>query len=220
MKSTSRHRKLHNSFKVEIKEVALQLFAKRGYQRVSYYDIAFTAGISQRTLSRYFREKENILVDDLEEGATAFCRALRAQPRSLPPIEAFERAMINAEYPPFQLEYLWAAVFYREQSLKLSAAFNEFRLRWHSEVAAAIAEWLGISNKAEFPPIYWASTIFAALTHTLSSQPGEAAMKTEVADPTELLASVFDHLRMMTAYTGSAVGSPQNLTAEALHLVI
>jgi AcrR family transcriptional regulator len=219
MKSASRHRKLHNSFKLEIKEIALKLFAERGYQRVSFYDIAFAAGISQRTMTRYFQEKESFLVDDLEQGATAFCLALKAQPRSLPPMEAFERAMTNAMYPPFHLEYLLAAVIHREQSSKLRAAFNEFRLRWQAEVAAAIAERLGISNKTEFPPIFWASTIFAALTHTLRSQAGNAALETEFADPAEVLALVFDNLRMMAAYTVSA-GSSQSLPAASLQLVI
>jgi AcrR family transcriptional regulator len=216
----SRRRQLHKSFKAELKELALDLFAKRGYERTSYRDIAFTAGISLRVMPRYFREKENILLDDLDEGAKAFRGALLAQPRSLPPIKAFERAMISAEYPPYHLEYLLAAVICREQSSKLSAAFNEFRLRWQTEVAAAIAEWLGISNKTEFPPIFWSSTILTALEHILRAQAGEAGLAAELTDPAEVFALVFDNLRMMAVLTASGVGVPHSLPATTLQLVI
>jgi AcrR family transcriptional regulator len=72
LKPDSRRLVYHNSFKAEIKEIAIELFAKRGYAMFGYRDIAFAVGIPQRTLTRYFLEKENVLIDDLDLGAVAF----------------------------------------------------------------------------------------------------------------------------------------------------
>ncbi len=178
---------------------------------VSFRDIAFAAGIPQQTLGRYFLAKENILIDDLEHGAVAFCHALRMQPRSLPPIEAFERAMLSANYPHYHLEHLLAAATCSEECSKLSAAFNAFRSRWQAEVAAEIAEWLGNSKQTEFPPVFWASAIFTALNHTLRVEVGEAALAAEFTHPPAILALVFRNLRMVVDSTVPGRSSPQAL---------
>jgi AcrR family transcriptional regulator len=209
LKPDSRRLVYHNSFKAEIKEIAIELFAKRGYAMVGYRDIAFAVGIPQRTLTRYFLEKENVLIDDLDLGAVAFCDALRTQPRSLPPIEALEQAMLSAQYPHYHLEHLLAAIICREYCAKLRAAFNEFRQHWQAEVAAEIGEWLGVLKQTEFPPVFWASAIFTALEHTLRVEVGEAALAAEFTHPPAILALVFHQLRMIVGPPMPGISAPQ-----------
>ena len=215
-KPESRRLQFHNNFKAEIKEIAIELFAKRGYGMVSYRDIAFAANIPPRTMTRYFRDKESVLIDDLDQGATAFCHALRAQPGSLPPIEAFEQAMFSAKYPHYHLEHLLAAVICRDQCSKLRAAFNEFQLLWQTQVAAEIAEWLGSSKQEEFPPVFWASAIFTALKYTLRAEVGEAALEAEFTHPPAILALVFHNLKTMVNSSLPGLSPPRALSAIAL----
>jgi AcrR family transcriptional regulator len=61
-----------------IEQTAIQLFAKRGYRHVSIEDIAGVAGISSRTVARYFPTKEDLLLARPRRGYDETLQALEA----------------------------------------------------------------------------------------------------------------------------------------------
>lgn len=59
---------------------ALELFERRGYERVTTSEIAEAAGVSARTFYRHFPTKLDALVDDWHERTWEFVLALYRQP--------------------------------------------------------------------------------------------------------------------------------------------
>jgi AcrR family transcriptional regulator len=64
----------------EIAGVALGLFQRDGYARVSVEKIAQASGVSLRTFYRYFSSKEDVLAPILEEGTGDFAAAVARRP--------------------------------------------------------------------------------------------------------------------------------------------
>jgi len=63
-----------------LEEVALGLFAERGYEGTSVAAIADAADVSTRTFFRYFATKADVLFADHPRRVAALTEALRAQP--------------------------------------------------------------------------------------------------------------------------------------------
>lgn len=66
----------------EIREVALDLFDKRGYDEVAVADIAAAAGVSPRTFFRYFAGKDDIILDYQRRVDRRLVQVLQARPES------------------------------------------------------------------------------------------------------------------------------------------
>lgn len=64
----------------EIAEVALGLFVERGYDATTTEDIAAAAGMSQRTVYRYFATKDEILIGKVDLVVGDMLDALHARP--------------------------------------------------------------------------------------------------------------------------------------------
>jgi AcrR family transcriptional regulator len=64
----------------EILETALRLFTEQGYDETTIAQIAREAGVSQRTLFRYFGTKEDLLGGDQDRFGQVLTDTIRAQP--------------------------------------------------------------------------------------------------------------------------------------------
>ena len=69
---------------VEITAVAMNLFLDKGFEGTTFDDIASAAGISRRSLFRYFDSKEDIVLGHLAEGGAQARQALAARPDDEP----------------------------------------------------------------------------------------------------------------------------------------
>jgi AcrR family transcriptional regulator len=72
---------------------ALTLFHDRGYERTTTEEIAAAVDVSQRTLFRYFANKDEIVLAVLEEIYAAFLTKLRDRPAAEAPLEAMRGAI-------------------------------------------------------------------------------------------------------------------------------
>lgn len=72
---------------------ALRLFHERGYERTTTEEIAAAVDVSQRTLFRYFANKDEIVLAVLEDVYDAFLVKLAAQPAGAAPLAAMRAAM-------------------------------------------------------------------------------------------------------------------------------
>src|SRR3954468_14662114 len=64
----------------EILQTALRLFTQQGYDETTIAQIAREAGVSQRTLFRYFGTKEDLIGGSQEQFVTLLTETIRTQP--------------------------------------------------------------------------------------------------------------------------------------------
>lgn len=80
--------------RLALEQAALRLFAERGYEHTTVEEIADAAGISVRTLFRYYSSKQHLLLGDVAQGRiNALRTALWARPSSETPLVAIEGAL-------------------------------------------------------------------------------------------------------------------------------
>lgn len=91
----------------QIAEVALGLFATRGFEATTVDDIAAALGVGRRTVFRYFASKNDIVWGDFELVLQRLRRDLDAHGPEVPTLEAIARAIVSSNrYPPEQLPEL------------------------------------------------------------------------------------------------------------------
>ncbi|MFW0788879.1 mycofactocin system transcriptional regulator [Gordonia sp. CPCC 205333] len=83
-----------------IAEVAIDLFARDGFDDTSVDDIAAAAGIARRTLFRYYSSKNAIAWGDFDIYLDELRALLDAIPAELPIADALQRALIDFNNVP------------------------------------------------------------------------------------------------------------------------
>src|SRR3954453_2048336 len=78
---------------------ALELFSVRGYHEVTIEQIAAAVGVHERTVLRYFRSKEDILMALPRRAGHEICEELVRRPPEESPIEAMCQAVTIATLP-------------------------------------------------------------------------------------------------------------------------
>jgi AcrR family transcriptional regulator len=74
---------------------ARKLFAERGYQATSAADIAAGAGVTERTLFRYFPNKLALVLDELIALLPEMVQLIRERPAAEPPYQAVCEGIID-----------------------------------------------------------------------------------------------------------------------------
>jgi AcrR family transcriptional regulator len=74
---------------------ARTLFAERGYQATSAADIAAAAGVTERTLFRYFPSKSALVLNEVIDLLPAMFETIRDRPAAEPPYEAVCNAIME-----------------------------------------------------------------------------------------------------------------------------
>ncbi len=75
-----------------IAAAALDLFAERGYGSVTLAEVAAAARVGERTLYRYFADKEDLLFGEDESFRSALREAIEGQPAGEPPLAVLRGA--------------------------------------------------------------------------------------------------------------------------------
>lgn len=75
-----------------IATAALELFAARGYAAVTVSEVAAAAGVGERTLYRYFADKDDLLFSDDEALRDVLGSAIQQQPGGVAPFSALRNA--------------------------------------------------------------------------------------------------------------------------------
>lgn len=77
-----------------IADTAWQLFADRGFDRVSVAEVARAAQVAEATVFNYFPSKEDLFYSRLESFWTRLADAVSARPPGQPVLAAFRRALL------------------------------------------------------------------------------------------------------------------------------
>lgn len=127
-----------------IASVALDLFARDGFEQTTVEDIAAAVGVGRRTVFRYFPSKNDMVWGDFE-GVMARLRAhLEEAGPDVPPMEALRRAVVlSNSYPEEQLSGLRIRMTLISTVPALQAHSMLRYAAWRAVVAEYAAERLG-----------------------------------------------------------------------------
>lgn len=118
----------------EIEAVALDLFAKRGFEATTVDDIAARVGVGRRTLFRYFESKNDIAWGDFDWVMDRLRTALEEQGDDVPLMDALRVGVVESNrYPREQLPGL---------RIRMTLITRTPVLQAHS--ALRYAEWRGV----------------------------------------------------------------------------
>jgi AcrR family transcriptional regulator len=147
--------------RLEIERAGMDLFAERGYGRVTVQDIAAAAGIGRRTFFRHFRSKEELLQAYDTRLAVRALHALERRPKGELPAVALCHALVGTADIPSDQERI---AFQRNKVLQEAGA--DTLIAGPVEVAQAfidlIAARMGVDAGADVRPHLIVWTVFAA----------------------------------------------------------
>lgn len=128
-----------------LEDVALRLFAERGFEQTTVDHLAAASGVGRRTIFRYFRSKNDIVFGALDERLRALGAELSAAAaEGLPPLEMMRRAFhVSSRYEPSERASLAMRIrlIATVPSLQAHAALR-YR-SWEDTVRAAVAKRTG-----------------------------------------------------------------------------
>jgi AcrR family transcriptional regulator len=134
----------------EISSIAFELFLARGFDEVTFDDIAAAAKISRRTLFRYFETKEDLLVSQLEAFGRVLADAVMLRPSAEDPLTALRNGLRAAattlESEPASLRKLLRFI---AKSGKLRSRMNDKHEKWRSALSVELAKRLSGRRKRE-----------------------------------------------------------------------
>jgi AcrR family transcriptional regulator len=79
-----------------LRQAAMELFRKRGYEETTVAEIAERAGLTERTFFRYFADKPEVLFAGTESLRDLLVGAVAAAPRSAAPLAAVTEGLMAA----------------------------------------------------------------------------------------------------------------------------
>jgi AcrR family transcriptional regulator len=162
--SSGLRERTRRAVRAEIGGVAMRLFLELGFDATSMEQIAREAGISRRSLFRYFSTKEDIVLGNLVEAGLAAKEALEARPASESPWEALRAALESLagdpEYSP-ERNLKIAKMLYGTPSLR--ASHFEKQLRWQELLVPNIQMRLDAATGAA-PDLRARAIVACALT--------------------------------------------------------
>ena len=131
-----------------IERAALDLFATRGYDRTTMEAVAARAGVSARTVFRYFPAKSDLVFGDSESDLAGLRAELAAQDGSLPALEATRLALTTfSERIGTALNAERARVM--DASPALTARGLHERSLWAEAIAEELAARRGLTSPDE-----------------------------------------------------------------------
>jgi AcrR family transcriptional regulator len=138
----------------ELELLAIEMFAERGFANVTVDEIAAKAGVSARTLFRYFPVKEEILLGYVRRGTQGIVARIEALPPTRDPLPAVwevlrERYLNGASNP--QVSNLWRAAA-RDAPEVWSRAIGERVRMMMDAVTAYCGRSLGIDHVTDPRP--------------------------------------------------------------------
>jgi AcrR family transcriptional regulator len=131
--------------RVQIAEVAFNVFAERGFDAVTATEVAEAAGISRASFFRYFESKEDAVFVAQEELGAKIAGRLRERPAGEDAWSALRQSLdpIIAVYRESPTQSL-ARLRLTRSTTKLRAHQLERFDQWKQLIGAALAERLGV----------------------------------------------------------------------------
>jgi AcrR family transcriptional regulator len=144
---------------------ARTLFAERGYHATSAADIAAAAGVTERTLFRYFPNKLALVLDELIALLPEMAESIRDRPAAEPPYQAVCEGIID-----FGLRHLdmMALAMTTEGELEIPLDGRQRPLiDFEDTLAEVLRERYAVPAEDQITPAVWARASIGALRTAL-----------------------------------------------------
>jgi AcrR family transcriptional regulator len=144
---------------------ARTLFAERGYHATSAADIAAGAGVTERTLFRYFPNKLALVLDEVITLLPEMAESIRKRPAAEPPYQAVCEGIID-----FGLRHLdmMALVMATEGELEIPLDGRQRPLiDFEDTLAEILRERYAVPAEDQISPAVWARASIGALRTAL-----------------------------------------------------
>jgi AcrR family transcriptional regulator len=155
-----------------IADVALKLFAERGYEQTTLAEIADAANVSKRTIFAYFESKEDILFCDEPKMFDMLEEKLKQRPPGTTTVDAL-REFLSSVASPDENAMLRKRIVATDESLRRSERARHARVE--KMIAESIAKDLDAGPDDVRPPLIAASVTaaFTTVSDRLESESGE-----------------------------------------------
>jgi AcrR family transcriptional regulator len=131
----------------EIVDTALTLFAEQGYEATTMAQVATRAGVSQRSLFRYFGTKEDLVCGEQEALGDLLVATVEAQAPEVSTWDAlragFTAILTASSHTPQRVLEISTLIF---TNAPLRARYFEKRLKWQRSLAPVIEKRMGIES--------------------------------------------------------------------------
>jgi len=169
----------------ELGRRALAVIAEHGYAAVTMGQIAAEAGVSVRTLHRYFPSKADVVWGPLSQAVTKLRDALAAVDPEVPLLTAIEEAVVSVFDPLVEAD---EAERTRLQLIATTPELHEYQSEpfqlWRRDLVAFAATRLGLDPDDVVPAAIASATQSATLvaltwwaTHEDAGAPGDVARR-------------------------------------------
>lgn len=145
----------------EIVDTAIRLFTTQGYEETTTAQIAREAGVSQRTLFRYFGTKEDLLCGDQEVLGVLFRKTVEEQPADVSTWDALRTAfaaLLEANRAAGATITVARLLF---EVPTLRAGYVHKRLGWQADLLPIVRERMKIAGREGAAADHEARTVIA-----------------------------------------------------------
>ena len=149
----------------DLLDSARTLFAERGYDATSAADIAAAAGVTERTLFRYFPNKLALVLDELIALLPEMAESIRERPAAEPPYQAVCEGILD-----FGLRHrdMMALVMATEGELEIPLDGRQRPLiDFEDTLADVLRERYAVPAEDQISPAVWARASIGALRTAL-----------------------------------------------------
>ncbi|MET0197228.1 MAG: TetR family transcriptional regulator [Rhodococcus fascians] len=131
----------------EIGQIAVGLFASRGFDVVTVDDIAEATGTSQRTFFRYFASKDDVVLDLARRLEKRLVAALDDRPQTEGATAALRNAYCSTSHvPPGERDRVRQVATVLSQAPALSARAHGLYVNENPELLSRLAQRMGLQD--------------------------------------------------------------------------
>jgi AcrR family transcriptional regulator len=182
------------AMRAELADLALELFAERGYEETTVEDIARAAGLSKRSFFRYFPSKEDVVFGGVEAVAGEIAEEILARPAAEAPWDCLHQVLRRRQRDIHASERELAGLTLIEATPSLRARLHQKRDAMRGEISDALRRRPGADLDA-----FTADVLTAASAAALDAVTREWLRTGGRTDRAALLDRAFTFLRPLNS---------------------
>ena len=132
-------KRIKGKVRKEILSTAVTIFAEKGYEATSVDEIVEKMGIAKGTFYYYFKTKEDVFHEIIDEGVAQLYLLMNASIKKLETKEEKIRKIIEIEIDFFKQYHDFCLVFVGE--------FWSYKDRWHKDIQKVQEKYMDLINK-------------------------------------------------------------------------
>lgn len=177
--------------RAELAEVAVDLFARQGFEATTVDEIARAAGLTKRSFFRYFPTKEDVVFEGIDVTGERVVADLEARPAGEDPWKSLHHVLRDWQEEIHRSERAATALRLIEANPALGGRLHQRRAEWRQQVSRALQARPGAGIDA-----YTADLLTNAAAAVLDAVAGEWLRSDGAADRSALLERGFALVRV------------------------